>query len=188
MGRSADLLPTIVRSSQALATRYTVDAWAHATVDAPPSTGEFFPAGALAFAECVEAGWGDRRLLTDASLAMAWWTLHDGLTMPRRRHTPDTAAGLLAVCRTVAAEGRQGVDVTPLRRAADRALWLSIVCQAGGPLVAQNSFLRRVRNTPPAAPMGGVTASPSATALRLDVLQAHLRACLDAMPPERPQG
>ena len=166
-----DLVPKIETSAPALIHKYLIDAWAKL----PNSllTKQFSQWGCQAFAEYAEAGWKNSDLAGDATLALAWWMVHEHKVAQSQANMSYCVEGLIAAYR-VAKLRNDRTSMASLRKYIAFMLTQAIIDQIGGPLQKWNPYFKGVK--PDAASIGGIVWRPDSHVIRIDNIQHQLHA------------
>ncbi len=176
LGRT-EYLPTIEKTARILAEDYTVKAWAK-DKDSNNTKG-FYQWGSMAFNEYSGAGWKDSKLLEDVTLTLGWWMIHTHKTLIRTRNTAYAYEGLVSAY-DIARRRDDKAAMADLGYTIDRGLYKLTSWQVGGPLVKENSFLKR-RPTTDKLAVGGVMNHRRQAPLRIDVTQHQMHAVILAL-------
>ncbi len=172
-----ELLPRIQFALPRLIQRYLLDCWKPG--GNPEETKGFSQWGAMAFAECVEAGWEHTDGAAEAAMALAWWQIHSNKIESRDGNTAYAVEGLIASWRVAKQRGDQP-SMAILRAVSERCLARLMLCQIGGPFHSQNEFFQSLPRIEPRA-FGGITAAVHSGAIRIDNVQHQLHAMLLAL-------
>lgn len=153
LGR-AEQVARLTDHGRLLARRYTGDGWRN--LRDPAATRAFLVFGAAAYRELAQAGGADAEVFRALVVGAAWWLALDQGAARRERGLPQTTLMLLTGART-AAEAGDPAAAARLDALSGPLLRRLVTWQAGGPLAAENPYLRRFGKLPPRTAGGFMT-------------------------------
>jgi hypothetical protein len=177
-----DLVPTIEKAARGMVQTYTVEAWAKDR-DSKQTKG-FYQWASMSFVVYYQAGWKDKELFADVTLALGWWMTHTHETLVRRRNHAYAVEGLISAWQIANMRGDIAAQ-TDLLYVLDRSLYKLSGWQIGGPLAKENDYLVSQNPTDPMAiggvmnarkPSGRAVAKDVSHQLRIDVTQHQMHA------------
>jgi len=176
-GYEKEYLPVLQKAVMKTSKKYTVDAWRKKR-DSDDTKG-FYQWGSMAFYEYWDAGWENAEFYGDTVIALAWWMIHTHKTLLRSRNTGYAYEGLAHAYQLAKRQGDETAR-RDIARVIDKGLAKLISWQVEGPLLQENSYLKKHRTDDPLA-VGGVMNHRKKAPLRIDVTQHQMHALILAL-------